>query len=233
MKFSETVQEYIKNHYWMIIIILLLLIIVTLFAPSPYYNRDYYNPAKRILLISNNIEELTYERDIEQYLISKEDIKYIYYDYDEVSGYLDLLNKIQELLDKHPLEYDSVGIMFHTEVPNTLQLFKRDKNVIETTSNDKTARDQYDTFTLFARSVKEMVGIQKTITDIDLISCQLLPLSGKTMFKYISQKAGVNVNASTDVSGEGADWYLEEGNRNLVGLYFNTSIYHSGIKLIA
>jgi hypothetical protein len=136
-------------------------------------------------------------------------------------------------LDRNPLEYDSVGIMFHTEVPNTLQLFRRDKNVIETTSNDKTARDQYDTFTLFARSIREMVGIQKTITDIDLISCELLPLSGKTMFKYISQKAGVNVNASTDASGEGADWYLEEGNRNLVGLYFNTLIYNSGIKLIA
>jgi hypothetical protein len=233
MPIITSIQQYVHNHYWMIIIILLLLILVALFAPSPAYSPAYYSPAKRILLISNNIAELTYERDIEQYLMSKEDIKYIYYDYDEADGYLDLLNRIQDLLDKHPLEYDSVGIMFHTPKPNTLQLFRKDKNVIETSSNQKVDREQYDTFTLFARSIREMVGIKKTITDIDLISCQLLPLSGKTMFKYISQKAGVNINASTDPSGEGADWYLEEGNRNLVGLYFNPTIYHSGIKLIA
>jgi hypothetical protein len=235
MSIIASIQYYVKYNYWTIITILLLLILVALFAPSPVYGYRFYKPAKRILLISTNISELTYQKDIEQYLIDTNDIKYVYYDFDEINGYLDLLNKIHEIMDEHPLNYESIGIMFHTEKPNTLKLFKRDKNVIETTSNEKTDRDQYDTFNLFARAVKEMGTSTKrhTITDLDLISCELLPLSGKSMFKYISQRSGINVNASTDPSGEGADWYLEEGNRNLIGLYFNPTISHSGIKLIA
>ena len=219
------------------IILLIIFSLTWLFLPSPYYNMTFYKPKKRILLISSNIEQLTYEKDIEKYLLNVDDIKYVYYDYENTSGYLDLLNLIEFIMVEYPDEYESVGIMYHNHTPNTLQLFKKDKSIIETKSDSIYTRDQYDRFKLFCRAIYEMGHIpgedRHTITDIDIISCRVLPQSDKDAFKSIHQESGISVNASTDPTGRTSDWFLEQGNRNLVGTYFNETIYDSPIKLIA
>ena len=228
---------FIKRYYVLIMIFLLIIFLISwLFVPSPYYNMDFYKPKKRILLISSNIKQLTYEKDIEKYLVNADDIKYMYYDYDNISGYIDLINLIERIMKDYPYEYESVGIMYHNHIPNTLQLFKKDKRVIDTKSQSVETRDIYDEFKLFARCINEMGhtnGKENVMTDIDIITCRLLPESDKDMFKYLHQQSGISVNASTDPTGDGSDWYLEQGYRDLVGTYFNEHIYDSPIKLIA
>jgi hypothetical protein len=231
------INLFFKRHYVLIMIVLLIIFLVSwLFVPSPYYNMEFYKPKKRILLISSNIKQFTYEKDIEKYLVNVDDIKYMYYDYDNISGYMDLVEEIEDIMKDYPDEYESVGIMYHNNTPNTLQLFKKDTNVIDTKSQSIEARDRYDEFKLFARCINEMghvTGKGHVITDIDIITCRLLPESDKDMFKYIHQQTGISVNASTDPTGNGSDWFLEQGNRDLVGTYFNEHVYDSAIKLIA
>jgi hypothetical protein len=230
----RTINMFIKMHYQLVIAFLIILcLLLWLFLPSPYYNLSFYRPKKKLLIISSNIDQLTYEKDIEPFLLPN--VVYKYYSYDTIKGYLEILDIIKEAIDKEPYDFECVGIMYHTHTPDTLQLFKNDKSVVDT-KEDKTKRDQFDTFKICCRCIYEM-GKQcnkgYSISNFDLISCRVLPQSGKTDFKSIRQESKILVSASIDTVGTGTSWFLEEGARNLVGIYFNESIYNSQIKLIA
>ena len=230
----RTINMFVRMHYQLVIFILMILsLLIWLFLPSPYYNLSFYRPKKKLLIISSNIDQLTYEKDIEPYLLT--DVIYKYYSYDTVRGYPEILDIIKESVETEPYDFESVGIMYHTHTPDTLQIFKNDKNVVDT-KDDKKQRDQYDTFKIFCRCIHEMgkkYNKTHSITNFDLISCRVLPQSGKTDFKSIRQDSKILVSASIDTVGTGTSWFLEEGARNLVGIYFNESIYNSQIKLIA
>ena len=71
----------------------------------------------------------------------------MYYDYDNISGYVDLLNEIEHIMKDYPDEYESVGIMYHNHTPNTLKLFKRDTNVIDTKSQVHNLADDHGVYT--------------------------------------------------------------------------------------
>lgn len=68
---------------------------------------------------------------------------------------------------------------------------------------------------------------------MDMICCSLVEKTDSKLFEYIDKHALIRINASTGITGGEGDWNLEQGDRDLIGRYFNDNIEKSDIRLIA
>lgn len=169
------------------------------------------------------------EKDVEEYI--NDTVIYAYYDYEKIVGHYDLVDIIQKTMKKHNVKMvNSVGIMYHSPAENVLELFANDK-VIIVNENDTSLNNlkKYDSLILFGR----LINCSTSAGNLDLISCSVAKKPNNDLFKYLNKNSDININVSIDITGHTSDWYLEQGNRELIGKYFNDNIQNLKIQLIA
>ena len=216
--------NFLKKDYkkYLTYVIVILLAIIILYTFNYYFNKE-----KVILIIASDVIQ-----DIEQikpFLL--DNVVVIMYRYYRVTRFADIISVVENAIKEQKIsKVKHVGLMFHTRVAHTLSLFEQDR--IRTVRLDSHIRDnvrEYYDFLLFIQYLHTITGA----TDIDLIACKILPEKYKNIFNMFRQK-DFNINISlTNIGGDTGDWYLEEGNVNLIGLYFKESFVSSNIELIA
>ena len=87
----------------------------------------------------------------------------------------------------------------------------------------------YDSLILFGR----LINCSTSAGNLDLISCSVAKKPDNDLFKYLNKNSDININVSINITGHTSDWYLEQGNRELIGKYFNDNIQNLKIQLIA
>jgi hypothetical protein len=212
-----------KNYKKYIIHIIMFFVLILIIFISFNY---FFVKEKVILVISNNsIKNLS---EITPYLL--DNVVPVIYDYDTINNFQDIIDIINNLIKKNNIKKISrVGFMFNVVKEDTLSLFKNDITREVNTNHDHlydNIEDYYD-FILFCNYINNLTGAK----NIDLISGRIIPERNKNIFSFINSE-DLTINLSSgDTGGVEGDWYLDQGNVNLVGLYFNKNIENSGISL--
>ena len=216
--------NFLKKDYkkYLTYVIVILLVIIILYTFNYYFNKE-----KVILIIASDVIQ-----DIDQikpYLL--DNVIVVMYRYYRVTRFSDITSEVEKAMKEHKItKVKHVGLMFHTKVPHTLSLFEKDK--IRKVHSGDNAYDnirEYSDFLLFIQYLHTITGA----SNIDLISCKILPDRIKNIFNMFRQK-DYNLNLSiTNIGGDTGNWYLEQGNVNLIGIYFNKHVLSSNIELIA
>ena len=188
----------------------------------------YTKPPTRILIIADDV--FKNKSHVKKYLI-KDGVLYAFYNNKTIIGHYNILHIMDNLMATNDVsKVTSVGLMYHSPGKDELGMFSNAEvvKVIETDTSLSNLK-KYDVFILFARLIKCRTGA----TNLDMISCSLVQNPDSSLFKYIDIHALLNVNASTNITGGEGEWVLEQGDRDLIGRYFNHSIKKSDLRLIA
>lgn len=225
--FQKNYKKYIKYSSY---IIIFLLIILILYKVSSYFYKE-----KVILILASDV--FPNPDSIKPYLL--DNVILITYDYYDVNSFSEIIKEVVITLDKEQInKVAHVGIMFHTKIKHTLSLFEQDKirKVLNhydlENNNDKIVyektKDFFD-FLLFSKFLCDLTGA----SDLDLIACSIVNNSNSNILNLFSDNNfRINLTVS-EIGGNTGKWYLEKGNVELIGLYFNKTIETSNIKLIA
>ncbi len=188
----------------------------------------YTKPPTRILIIADDVfKKQSYAK---KYLI-QDGVLYAFYNSKTVVGHYAILHIIDNLMATNDVsKVRSVGLMYHSPGKDELGMFSN-AEIIKVIDTDTTLSNvkKYDDFILFARLIHCRTGA----IELDMISCSLVQNVDNKLFEYIDKKSLISVNASTNITGGEGNWVLEQGDRDLVGKYFNHAIKKSDIRLIA
>lgn len=225
MVINKQIYGFVKRYWLTLAIVLIILIIIYII----YLLYKHYTK-KRILLIADNV--FNSNKRAEKYLLHK-NVYHAFYNEKKIVGHYDILEIIDEVMKQNNLkrgDLASVGFMYHSPGKNELGMFEN-ANIVKVLA-DNTSLDnikKYDDFILFARLINCRTGSPQ----MDMICCSLVEKTHSKLFEYIDKHAHIQVNASTGITGGEGDWNLEQGDRELIGRYFNNKIRRSDIRLIA
>ena len=151
----------------------------------------------------------------------------------KIVGHYDILEIIDELIIQNNInvgDISSVGFMYHSPGKNELGMFQN-ANIVKVLDDNTSLKNikKYDDFILFSR----LVHCRTKAPKMDMICCSLVETPDNKLFEYIDKHAHMEVNASTNITGGEGDWDLEQGDRDLIGRYFNEKINKSHVRLIA
>ena len=187
----------------------------------------YMKPPTRILIIADDVfKNKTYAK----HLII-DGVLYAFYNNKTIIGHYNILHIIDNLMATNNVsKVQSVGLMYHSPGKDELGMFSNAEivKVIDTDTSLSNLK-KYDDFILFTRLIQCRTGA----ANLDMISCSLVQNPDSKLFSYIDIHALLNVNASTNITGGEGEWVLEQGDRDLIGRYFNHAIKKSDLRLIA
>ena len=147
------------------------------------------------------------------------DTKYIIIDYSQ-----DNLQTIKDKISAFNLSFERVGLFQENDKKPYYQLTRKFQR--STLIDVETIDADLDTWAEF----KDLLDFCKNLnmTNFDMMDCNIA--SDKNwdyIIRYIENKLSININASSNETGNSAmqgDWVLEKGNVNLIGTYFTENI---------
>ena len=218
----------LKNNYKKYLFHLLYFIIFLAVIIILYKLISYFKKQPILLLISSDVVKNISE--IKPFLL--ENVYVIIYDYDNTQNFSDITEMVKKYMHDNNINYFSrVGIMFDVKKEYTLSLFKHDVNRKVLTGHETVYEniDVYNDFLLFCEYLSLITGAN----NIDILSGAVIPKVNKNIFSLLSgNEAKFNINISiTNFGGRYGNWYLEQGNVELIGLYFNEKIDDSNFDL--
>jgi hypothetical protein len=206
------------------LVIIFLAVIILLYKLISYFAKQ---PV--LLLVSSDVVKNISE--IKPYLLDK--VHVVIYDYDNTNNFSDIIELVKKYMRDNNIiaNFSNVGIMFDIKKEYTMSLFKRDHKRKVLTGHEIVYDniDVYNDFLLFCEYLSTITGAKY----IDIISGSVIPKVNKNIFTLLSvgqTKFRINISI-TNFGGRYGNWYLEQGNVELIGLYFNEKIDESHFDL--
>ena len=170
----------------------------------------------KLLLIDSRIDD---KQTVIDSLLS--DTKYIIIDY-FIDTFQSIKDKIYQLNINN---FINVGIFQENDINPIYQFIKSFQcsilNNVETSDPQLNSWSNFYELLIF---LKTDVGMQ----NLDIMDCNIYNNENwKYVIDRLSEKLSININASTNETGNSAmngDWILEYGNVNLIGFYFTDNI---------
>ncbi len=174
----------------------------------------------KLLLIDNRVQDVTF---VTNNLLSE--VYSIVFDFNN-DTFESLIEKISQNNYK---KFDSVGIFqenFETSEYQILNSFE--KSILFGVEIADPTLDSWKEYIQLIKYLKYNLEIN----NIDLMGCNIgSSQDWKYIEKYLENTFNININSSIDITGQGGNWILEEGNLDLVGSYFIENIKSYGWSL--
>lgn len=215
-------KDYKKYFIYFIILLILIAVIIYIF-------KSVFKEEKVILFISSNIfGDIGNFSVLQPYLL--DNVIPIIYDYDKVNSFNDLIILLKNTMKQYNVKkVNHVGIMFDLKQKYKLSLFKKDYNR-EVKGGHEHLYDNIDEYYDFLIFCEYLTFISGT-TNIDLIVSAIIQERHKNIFDFFD-RPDFKINLSLgNTGGSHGDWYLDQGNVNLIGVYFKETINKSNLSL--
>ena len=217
-----------KNMFYLILLIIFIYLIYIIIINTNYIH--IFSKPTKLLFVSNNVFHNII--DVDPYLLN--DVIYIPYNYENILGYYEFIILIRKILEKNNIyNIENIGFMFHTKSKNAFELFENStsfKILSSQVNKSETNYVGFDNIIIFARYIHKIFKTK----NLDIIACSVIETTYDNEWEFIEKNTpGIKINMSTDFTGNANDWFLERGDRQLIGIYFNDNIKNSDIKLIA
>jgi len=202
------------------LVIIFLAVIILLYKLISYF-------AKQPVLLLVSSEVVNNISEIKPYLL--DNVHVVIYDYYNTKNFSDITELVKKYMRDNNIisNFSHLGIMFDIKEKHTMSLFKRDHKRKVLTGHEIVYDniDVYNDFLLFC----EYLSTITRANHIDIISGSVIPKVNKNIFALLSgaqTKFRINISL-TNIGGSYGDWYLEQGNVELIGTYFNEKIEES------
>jgi len=144
----------------------------------------------------------------------KSDVDYVRFDY-LVDTYATLLAKIKA----KGVSFSDIALVQHQNLYN-IRILRREAVSL---SSDESPFASYQTLKGFLKSLKDEVGVQR----FDFLACSVYdPVKMPAIFGYLESEAGLDLRASTNLTGNqpDGDWIMESDNVDIRDKYFTEAI---------
>jgi hypothetical protein len=165
----------------------------------------------KLLLIDSRVLDVTFVTSC-----ITNDVKYVVFDYDN-DTFETLVSKIGS-----SVRYERVGIFQENYDTAEYQLLSlSERSILFGVKHSDPTLESWKQYIQLIKNFRDNLSI----TNLDLMGCNIGSSEDwKYIETYLETNIGITINSSTDVTGHGGNWVLEEGNVDLVGTYFTSKI---------